>query len=63
MLDLREFRWTYRLSQKDIANILNVTVQAVSQWELHKRKMPIDKIIKLCNEFDCDVNELIKKRV
>ena len=61
MFDLREFRWIHRLHQKDIATILKVSVQAVSNWELNKRQMPLDKALKLCKEFDCDISELIKK--
>ena len=61
MFDLREFRWVYRLSQKDIATILNVSVQAISQWELNKRQMPFDKIVKLTEHFKADINAFIMK--
>lgn len=61
MFDLREFRWVYRLSQKDIANILKVSTGAVSNWELHKRQIPFDKIVKLTEHFKADINTFVIK--
>lgn len=48
---IKELRKSKKLSQKDLADILNVHQTAVSQWE-QKRTMPdIDMIKKLANYF------------
>ncbi len=45
---LKELRQDNDKNQKEIADILETTQSYYSQYELGKRQMPIDHIIKLC---------------
>ena len=46
---LKDLREDNELKQDDIARILNITRQQYSLYELGKRTLPIDLLIKLCN--------------
>ncbi len=61
MNKLREFRLDMRLTLSDIAKVLNVTSQAVSQYELHTRKLSIDQVVTLCNYYNVPLDRLIKR--
>lgn len=48
------------LSQKELADILNITQGAVSQWELGLSR-PTSKILpELAKALDCTIDELFK---
>lgn len=59
MLKLREIRVKKGVHQKEIAKILNISQQAVSDIENGKRKINSDEIVKLSLFFDVDPNELL----
>lgn len=48
---MRNLRQDSDLSQKEIAEILHIAQTTYSQYELGKRAMPIEHIIKLCRFY------------
>jgi len=50
-----------KLSQNELANMLNVTNKAVSKWETGKSKPAIAQIKKLASIFNITVEELLNK--
>ena len=52
-----------RLSQEGLAEILNVSRQAVSKWESGQSYPEIDKLIGLSNIFDITLDDLIKDNI
>lgn len=53
----REFKnW----SQDELAEILNISRQSISKWELNKVYPSIDMLIKMSDLFDVSLDELIK---
>jgi len=59
ILNLAYFRKMNGLSQSEVANKLNITRQAVSQWETKKSSPDIDKILDLAKLYNVDVKELL----
>lgn len=47
------------LEQKDIAKICNVTNKTVSHWETHRRDIPIDCIVKLCEFYKVSADVIL----
>lgn len=56
---IKNLREKHGLSQIDLANILNVTQGAVSQWESGQSKPRADVLIKLSRILDCSIDELL----
>ena len=46
-MKLKELREEYNVSQKEIAEYLNIRQNTYSQYETGKRQLPIDVLIKL----------------
>lgn len=53
-----ELRNERKLSQTDLADMLDVSRQSVSKWETDMSVPELDKLIKLCNLFDVSLDEL-----
>ena len=51
------------LSQEELASKLNVSRQSVSKWESNNTYPETDKIIQICNLFDCRMDDLINDKV
>lgn len=51
------------LSQEDLAAKLNVSRQSVSKWESNNTYPETDKIIQICNIFDCSMDDLINENI
>lgn len=51
------------LSQEELASKLNVSRQSVSKWESNNTYPETDKIIQICNIFDCRMDDLINDKV
>ena len=47
-------------SQKDVALKLKIKANVLSNYELGKRKPPIEVLIKLSDLFGCTIDELVK---
>ena len=56
--NLKIYRTKNNYSQVDIANILNVTKQTVSNWEKGKRLPDINILIKLANLYNVTLDTL-----
>lgn len=57
---LSELRKKKGLSQESVADILNVSRQTVSKWELDQSMPDFDKIIPLCNLYGISADELLR---
>lgn len=51
------------LSQEDLAEKLGVSRQSVSKWESNNTYPETDKIVQICNLFDCSMDDLINDKV
>ena len=56
LLDLRR---QHRLSQEEIADILNVSQNAYNKWESDKHKPSADNLLKLSQYYKIDIIELL----
>lgn len=57
---IKEQREQKNWSQDDLAEILNISRQSISKWELNKVYPSIDMLIKISDLFDISLDELIK---
>ena len=57
---ISKLRKENNLTQEELAEILDVTRQSVSRWELDIAFPETDKLLKLCNVFECSVDYLLK---
>lgn len=60
---LISLRKKHGLSQEELASKLNVSRQSVSKWESNNTYPETDKIIQICNIFDCRMDDLINDKV
>lgn len=60
MNKLRSLREENKITQIELAKILNVTQSAVAKWENEESKPRADKLIKLAKIFNCSLDELLK---
>ena len=51
------------LSQEELASKLNVSRQSVSKWESNNTYPETDKIIQICNLFECRMDDLINEKI
>ena len=58
--NISKLRKEANMSQEDLAKILNVTRQAVSNWERDKTEPSIEMIEKIGEVFNTDMNSIIK---
>lgn len=58
---LKQLRIELGESQEQIGNIIGVSGQAVGQYELEKRDLSPDKILKLAEHFNCSTDYLLGK--
>lgn len=56
----KEKREQKHWSQDELAEILNISRQSISKWELNKVYPSIDMLIKMSDLFDISLDELIK---
>ncbi len=56
---IKTIRLDNNLTQKDLADKLGVTYQAVSKWENGKNIPDLSIIKKLCDEYNIDIDELL----
>lgn len=58
--NLEHLRKSAKLSQEDFAYKLGVSRQAVSKWESGAAYPETEKILKMCDIFNCSLDELMK---
>lgn len=56
---LKEFRTVQHLSQKDVADFLNISRQSISRWETDKSYPDIDNLIKISRLYKVSVDEML----
>ena len=56
---LTKLRKKEGLSQEELGEKLNVTIQTISKWELGQSKPDTDKLKEICNLFNVDMNTLV----
>lgn len=57
---VKEFRKKKKISQKELANIMNVKQNTISQWENDMRKPNVQQAIKLADILETTVEDLYK---
>lgn len=61
--NLQNLRKIKNMSQEELAEKLNVSRQAVSKWESGNGYPETEKIITICDIFDCSMDELVKGKI
>lgn len=56
---IKSIRKEHNLTQKDLADKLGVTYQAVSKWENGKNIPDIEIIKKICDDYDLNIDEIL----
>lgn len=56
---LKEIREDKDLYQKDVANALEIKQQQYSEYEIGKRLIPIDKLVKLAKFYNTSIDYLV----
>lgn len=59
LMRLREIREDRQLSQRQLAEILNVKQNTYSQYETEKRQIPVAMLITLANYYNVSVDYLL----
>ena len=57
--ELRYARITKRLSQQEVARLLGVKTNTISNWETGKSEPNIDSFMLLCSIYEIDCNVLL----
>ena len=61
--NLQNLRKLKNMSQEELAEKLNVSRQAVSKWESGSGYPETEKIISICEIFDCSMDQLVKGKI
>lgn len=59
--NLKNLRSTNSIGQKDLANLLNISVKTVSHWETGYCEPSIAQLIALSDFFGITIDELVGK--
>ena len=57
--NLQHLRATRSMTQEQLAMLLGVSRQSVTKWEAEKSYPEMDKLIRLCEIFDCTLDDLV----
>ena len=60
---IKKIRKENKLTQKQLADKLNVTYQAVSKWENGLNIPDITILKEICTEFNIDINDLLDNKI
>lgn len=58
--NLQHLRKSQNITQEQLAMMLGVSRQSVTKWESEKSYPEMDKLLRICEIFDCSVDDLIK---
>lgn len=61
--NLYTLRKNMKISQEQLAELVDVSRQSVSKWELGETYPTVENIFKLCNVLKCKMNELINENL
>lgn len=53
---LKEIRKESNITQKEVANVLNVERSTYTGWENGKNTIPLKQLIKICNYYKCSID-------
>ena len=57
--NLQHLRAERNMTQEQLAMLLGVSRQSVTKWEAEKSQPEMDKLLKMCEIFDCTLDELV----
>lgn len=58
--NLCHLRSERNMTQEQLAMLMGVSRQAISKWESGRAYPEMDKLVRLCGIFECDLNELVR---
>ena len=58
--NLQHLRATRNMTQEQLAMLLGVSRQSVTKWEAEKSYPEMDKLLKMCQVFDCTLDDLVQ---
>ena len=58
--NLQHLRATRNMTQEQLAMLLGVSRQSVTKWEAEKSYPEIDKLLKMCQIFECSLDDLVQ---
>jgi len=63
VISIRDIRQAQKLTQKDIAEKLNITPNAVSQWENGVRNPSLENIKRLAEILHCTTDDILRGEI
>lgn len=57
--NLQHLRATRNMTQEQLAMLLGVSRQSVTKWEAEKSQPEMDKLLKICQIFECSLDDLV----
>lgn len=57
--NLQHLRATRNMTQEQLAMLLGVSRQSVTKWEAEKSYPEMDKLLKICQIFECSLDDLV----
>ena len=57
--NLQHLRATRNMTQEQLAMLLGVSRQSVTKWEASKSYPEMDKLLKMCQIFECSLDDLV----
>ena len=61
-LRIKDLREDHDLSQKDIAKLLNISQVAYSYYEIGKRSIPLELLIKLADFYNVSLDYIVGRK-
>ncbi len=58
--NLQHLRATRNMTQEQLAMMVGVSRQSVTKWEAERAYPEMDKLLKICQIFDCTLDELVQ---
>lgn len=58
--NLLHLRAAHNMTQEQLAMLLGVSRQSVTKWESERSYPEMDKLLKMCQVFDCTLDELVQ---
>lgn len=58
--NLQYLRAERNMTQEQLAMLLGVSRQSVTKWEAERSYPEMDKLLKMCQIFDCSLDDLVQ---
>ena len=58
--NLQHLRATRNMTQEQLAMLVGVSRQSVTKWEAERSYPEMDKLLRICEIFDCTIDELVQ---